>query len=190
VIGGYTLNQSSTYVFPIGFNGAARDPLQHALPLVYCEPDLALGVLRNTSAWCHPDGELPYSLDGAKNPAALGFKPSDQNLWALALAAEYAAATGDCAAFEAELDYHPVHAAPAVPLAENLRRQFEYFATGVGRGEHGHIRMLNADWNDTAIPLSGVEPELMKTRGESVLNSAMAARGGNGGGNNAGGKEI
>ena len=175
VIGGYTLNQSSTYVFPIGFNGAARDPLQHALPLVYCEPDLALGVLRNTSAWSDPEGELPYSLDGAKNPASFGFKPSDANLWALALAAEYAAATGDCAAFEAELDYHPIHAAPAVPLAENLRRQFEYFATGVGRGENGHVRMLNADWNDTAIPLSGVEPELMKTRGESVLNSAMAA---------------
>ncbi len=175
VIGGYTLNQSSAYLFPIGFNGAARDPLQHALPLVYCEPDLALGVLRNTSAWCNAEGELPYSLDGAKKPAALGFKPSDQNLWALALAAEYAAATGDCAAFEAELDYHPEYAAPAVPLAENLRRQFEYFAEGVGRGERGHVRILNADWNDTAIPLSGVEPELMKTRGESVLNSAMAA---------------
>ncbi|MBW2386127.1 MAG: hypothetical protein JRG92_21040 [Deltaproteobacteria bacterium] len=175
VIGGYTLNQSSAYLFPIGFNGAARDPLQHALPLVYSEPDLALGVLRNTCAWSGAEGELPYALDGAKRPAALGFKPSDQNLWALALAAEYAAATGDCAAFEAELDYHPEYDASSVPLAENLRRQFEYFAKGVGRGEHGHVRMLNADWNDTAIPLSGVEPKLMTTEGESVLNSAMAA---------------
>lgn len=175
VIGGHTLNQSSAYLFPIGFNGAARDPLQHALPLVYSEPDLALGVLRNTSAWSDPTGELPYSLDGAKRPAALGFRPSDQNLWALALAAEYAAATGDRAAFEAKLDYHPVYGAPPVSLAENLRRQFDYFEKGVGRGEHGHVHILNADWNDTAIPLSGVEPELMKREGESVLNSAMAA---------------
>jgi len=175
VIGGYTLNQSSAYLFPIGFNGAARDPLQHAIPLVYCEPDVALGVLRNTCAWSNPEGELPYALDGAKKPARLGFEPSDQNLWALALAAEYAAATGDRAAFEAGLDYHPEHAAEAVPLAENLRRQFQYFAKSVGRGEHGHVRMLNADWNDMAIPLSGVERELMKTQGESVLNSAMAA---------------
>jgi hypothetical protein len=175
VIGGFTLNQSSAYMFPIGFNGAARDPLQHALPLVYCEPDLALGVLRNTSAWSDADGELPYSLDGAKCPATLGFKPSDQNLWSLALAAEYAAATGDLAAFEAELDYHPARCAQAVSLAENLRRQFRYFENDVGRGEHGHVRMLNADWNDTAIPLSGVDPELMKVEGESVLNSAMAA---------------
>ena len=175
VIGGYTLNQSSAYMHPIGFNGAARDPLQHALPLVYCEPELALGVLRNTSAWSDPRGELPYSLDGAKRPAALGFEPSDQNLWALALAAEYAAATGDLEAFEAQLDYHPIYGAGAVALAENLRRQFGYFAEGVGRGEQGHVRILNADWNDTAIPLSGVDPETMKAEGESVLNSAMAA---------------
>ena len=41
-IGGHTLNQSSAYQFVVGFNGAARDPLQHALPLVYVEPDAAL----------------------------------------------------------------------------------------------------------------------------------------------------
>ena len=175
IIGGYTLNQSSAYAFPIGFNGAARDPLQHALPLIYSEPDLALGTLRNTSAWTTPDGEMPYSLDGSKKPAALGFQPSDQNLWALALAAEYAAATGDLEAFGEELPYHPEYQAGAVSLAENLRRQFNFFVKDIGRGDNGHVRMLNADWNDTAIPLSGVEPALMKTRGESVLNSAMAA---------------
>jgi hypothetical protein len=175
LIGDYTLNQSSAYLFPIGFNGAARDPLQHAIPLVYFEPDLALGVLRNTSAWSDPEGELPYALDGAKRPAALGFKPSDQSLWAFALAAEYAAATGDLGAFESPLPYHPSHDAPAVPLHENLRRQFQDFANRVGRGEHGHVRILNADWNDAAISLSGVGPERMKLEGESVLNSAMAA---------------
>ena len=51
VLGGHTLDQGSAYSFRHGFNGAARDPLQHALPLVYTEPDLALSVLRNTCAW-------------------------------------------------------------------------------------------------------------------------------------------
>jgi hypothetical protein len=174
-IGGHTLNQSSAYLSPIGFNGAARDPLQHALPLVHLEPPLALSVLRNTSAWSAPDGELPYALDGAKQPAALGFHPSDQSLWAFALAAEYAAATGDLAAFDAPLDYHPSHAAGAVSLAENLRRQLRFFVDGVGLGEHGHVRMRNADWNDAAIALSGIPAEVMIRSGESVLNSAMAA---------------
>jgi hypothetical protein len=175
LIGGHTLNQSSAYLFVIGFNGAARDPLQHAIPLVYFEPARALSVLRNTSAWSNPDGELPYALDGSKEPVSLGFHPSDQSLWALALAAEYAAATGDLAAFASDLAYHPSYGVPSASLQENLRRQFAFFRDGVGLGEHGHVRMRNADWNDAAIALSGVAPQLMIEAGESVLNSAMAA---------------
>ncbi|GAB2813405.1 GH36-type glycosyl hydrolase domain-containing protein [Lentzea nigeriaca] len=175
VLGGHTLNQGSAYAFRHGFNGAARDPLQHALPLVHLEPDLALSVLRNTCAWGSPDGDLPYALDGRKQPWTQLFRPSDQNLWALWLAAEYAAATGDLAAFSRPVPYHPCHGADPVPLAENLRRQFRFFADEVGVGEHGHVRILNADWNDLAVTESKVDRELMIERGESVLNSAMAA---------------
>ncbi|WP_158102769.1 GH36-type glycosyl hydrolase domain-containing protein [Lentzea kentuckyensis] len=175
VLGGHTLNQGSAYAFRHGFNGAARDPLQHALPLVHLEPDLALSVLRNTCAWGSPDGDLPYALDGHKQPWTQLFRPSDQNLWALWLAAEYAAATGDLAAFGRPVPYHPCHGADPVPLAENLRRQFRFFVDEVGVGEHGHVRILNADWNDLAISESGVDRDLMIERGESVLNSAMAA---------------
>ncbi len=175
VIGGHTLNQASTYSFEIGFNAAARDPLQHALPLVYSEPALALSVLRNTCAWATPAGDLPYSLEGAKKPFVAAFRPSDSNLWALWLASEYAAATGDLAAFDQPLDYHPTYGVAAVPLREHLRRQFRFFIDFVGRGERDHVRILNADWNDLAIDESGVERELMIERGSSVLNSAMAS---------------
>jgi len=175
VIGGHTLDQASTYSFEIGFNAAARDPLQHALPLVYTEPDLALSVLRNTCAWANPDGDLPYSLNAAKAPFPITFRPSDSNLWALWLAAEYAAATGDLAAFDAPLSYHPSYATPPVPLREHLRRQFRFFLDFVGRGARDHVRILNADWNDLAIEESGVDPAVMIEGGSSVLNSAMAS---------------
>lgn len=175
VLGGHTLDQGSAYSFRHGFNGAARDPLQHALPLVYFEPDLALSVLRNTCAWGGPDGDLPYALDGRKQPWTRRFRPSDQNLWALWLAAEYVLATGDLAALDQPVPYHPVHRAGPVPLREHLRRQFRFFVDEVGLGEHGHVRILNADWNDLAIVESGVDKEWMVEHGESVLNSAMAA---------------
>ena len=175
VLGGHSLDQASTYSYVTGFNGAARDPLQHALPLVYSEPDAALSVLRNTCAWAMPNGDLPYALDGAKRPTNIIFRPSDANLWALWLAAEYAAATGDLAAFDAPLAYHPSRATPAVPLREHLRRQFRFFVDGVGRGERGHVKILNADWNDVAISESGVPAATMIAQGGSVLNSAMAA---------------
>ena len=174
VIGGHTLDQGSTYSYVMGFNGAARDPLQHALPLVYIDPPRALSVLRNTCAWATPEGDLPYALDAAKQPFNL-LRPSDQNLWALWLAAEYAAATGDLGAFDDPLPYYPAAATPAVPLHEHLRRQFRFFVDRVGRGEGGHVRILNADWNDAAIDDSGLARETMIERGGSVLNSAMAA---------------
>ena len=175
VLGGHTLDQGSVYAFGAGFNGAARDPVQHALPLVYLRPELALSVLRNTCAWGSPDGDLPYALDGRKQPWTDLFRPSDQNLWALWLAAEYAAATGDLAAFARPVGYHPRHGVAPVPLGEHLRRQFEFFVSAVGLGEHGHVRIRNADWNDLAVTESGADHATMIDKGESVLNSAMAA---------------
>ena len=175
VLGGHTLDQGSAYSFDLGFNGAARDPLQHALPLVYTEPDLALSVLRNTCAWAGPDGELPYALDGDKQPVSFGFEPSDQALWSLWLAVEYAAATGDLDAFRAPAPFHPSYGTPPVPLVEHLVGQFRHLVDVVGTGSHGHLRIRNADWNDSALTLAPVERSAMQEHGESVLNSAMAA---------------
>ncbi|MEU7577269.1 hypothetical protein AB0B50_06660 [Streptomyces sp. NPDC041068] len=175
LLGGHTLDQGSAYSFRHGFNGAARDPLQHALPLVYTEPDLALSVLRNTCAWASPDGELPYALDPSQQPRTDLYRPSDQNLWALWLAAEYAAGTGDLAALEEPVGFHPSYGAPEVPLKEHLRRQFHYVRDVVGVGERGHLRIRNADWNDLVLDDTGIDRQTMIERGESVLNSAMAA---------------
>lgn len=175
VFGGHTLDQSSTYSMELGFNGAARDPLQHALPLVYLEPDLALSVLRNTTSWGDPHGRIPWATDGSKRACSDLFDPSDQSLWSLWLAAEYAAATGDLAAFGQELPLRWERDDPPQSLHVQLRRQFRYFVDEVGRGEHGHVRIMNADWNDLAIEESGVDRDAMVQHGESVLNSAMAA---------------
>ena len=62
-----------------------------------------------------------------------------------------------------------------MPLREHLLRQYAFFRDVVGRGGRDHVRILNADWNDSAISKSGVPPEVMIEGGGSVLNSAMAA---------------
>jgi hypothetical protein len=175
VVGGHTLDQGSAYSFALGVDAATRDTLQHALPLVYSEPDLALSVLRHCVARATPDGDLPYGLDAGKRPWTELFQPSDQNLYALWLAAEHLAATGDVNAYASPVPYHPAHEAEPVSLTEHLCRQFRFFVDEVGLGEHGHVRMRNGDWNDGVIGASGVPRDVMVAKGESVLNSAFAA---------------
>lgn len=187
VLGGHTLDQSSAYLFMLGFNGAARDPLQHALPLIYSEPDLALSVLRNTASWGAPNGKIPWCIDGAKQvrpgaamgPMSLYQRASDLGMWALWLAAEYAAATGDLQAFRQPLAFHPSHRAAPVSLHEHLCGHFTYLTgDGVGFGAHGHLRVLDCDWADGhlgEIQKHGLDKPTIIAEGESVLNSAMAA---------------
>ncbi|MEY2425661.1 MAG: cellobiose phosphorylase, partial [Actinomycetota bacterium] len=129
----------------------------------------------NTCAWAGPDGALPYALDGSKRPITEWFDPSDQALWSLWLAAEYLAATNDVAAFAAPAPFHPTHEAAPVPLVDHLVNQFRDLIDRVGVGEHGHIRIRNADWNDSALTLAPIDRDVMEEKGESVLNSAMAA---------------
>src|SRR5262249_13185624 len=138
LIGGHSLGQASTYLYLFGFNGAGGGPPPHPPPLGFIEAQPPPPVPLKTLARAEPHGDLPYALDGAKRPTNIVFRPSDQNLWALWLAAEYAAATGDLAAFDAPLAYHPTYQAETVPLREHLRRQFRFFTDVVGRGERGH----------------------------------------------------
>ena len=185
VLGGHCLDQGSAYSMLRGFNGGARDPFQHALPLIYFQPELARSVLMNMAAWGKPDGGLSWGLDGAKQIRTSGIvpgksfsQPSDLSLWGLWLAAEYGAATGDLAAFECLTPFHPSAQAPAVPLYEHLRRHFRHLIDRVGFGAHGHLRVLDCDWADGHmgnLQRFGIDSAAVRAEGESVLNSAMAA---------------
>jgi hypothetical protein len=105
--GEFTVNQATGYLYEDGLNAAARDPLQHVLPLIATHPETARGVLRTTlkqmvkpDAW--PQGFqrdlLPYSLmsHGLVWPDRER-GPSDLDLWALLTAAEYVLETKDTA---------------------------------------------------------------------------------------------
>jgi len=48
----------------MGFQGAARDPLQHALPFSVSDPQLMKEVLRYYLKEVRRDGSLPYGIVG------------------------------------------------------------------------------------------------------------------------------
>ena len=113
------LDQGSQYRYAGGFEGAARDPLQHALPLVLMAPERAASVLRMAlsqlvpkAAWGAPKPAGPYApADDAWNtPYALygsgriedpffGVNlsgASDLELYLLLLASEYLFLANQC----------------------------------------------------------------------------------------------
>ena len=177
--GEHILSQGGIYQYAMGFQGAARDPLQHALPFLFSDPWIVKEILRYTLKEVRANGSIPYGIvgHGVVMPCAMD-NSSDMPLWLLWAASEYVLATRDKAFLAEEIPTWPVHgpAAGKEPVRRLLTRCFQHLIEDVGTGEHGLMRMLNDDWNDALVIFWG-QRTLKETvaQGESVLNSAMAA---------------
>lgn len=175
----HILNQNGIYQYSWGFNGAARDPLQHCLPFLFSDPEIVKMVLRYTLKEVRPDGSIPYGMVGHGTVAPMVTdNSSDMPLWLLWTASEYVLASRDIAFLDAEIPTWPLYGPTTGKerVRKLLERCYRHEIDGVGVGAHGVMRMLNDDWNDGLV---GVWAESAFDecvgQGESVLNSAMAA---------------
>lgn len=174
----HIVSQAGMYQYVMGFQGAARDPLQHVLPLLFTDPELVKEVLRYTFKQVRPDGSIPYGIVGHGMPMPTTLdRSSDIPLWLLWVASEYILATRD----QRFLDSDVVTLFGGGPGRDSVRgllsRCYRHLVDEVKTGEHGLMRMLHDDWNDELV-MSRVPPSSLQEcleRGESVLNSAMAA---------------
>ncbi|MCJ7648288.1 MAG: hypothetical protein MUP85_06720, partial [Candidatus Lokiarchaeota archaeon] len=174
----HILSQGHVYQYLIGFQGAARDPLQHALPFILTKTGISKEILRYTLKEVQSDGEIPYGITGNGKLMPAPFKPSDQELWLLWLASEYVLATRDVDFLDEEISMYPIYRSRAekATVQEILTRCYNHFTQVTGRGKHGLQRLSNGDWNDTVI-IGHIPPEKheeLRKVAESVLNSAMS----------------
>jgi Glycosyl hydrolase 36 superfamily, catalytic domain len=173
------LSQGHVYQYLMGFQGAARDPLQHALPFVFSNPAILKGVIRYTLKEIQPDGTLPYAIVGSGVPMPAIFHPSDQEMWLLWAASEYVLATRDKTFLHEQIPMYPHQATSATDttIRELLRRTFTHLVHDIGVGRHGLMRLSNGDWNDEVVVMRGSSDssEGIRKVGESVLNAAMAS---------------
>ena len=172
------LSQGHVYQYILGFQGAARDPLQHALPFIFSDPAVVRGILRYTLKEIQPDGSIPYGIVGSGVPMPAVFHPSDQELWLLWLVSEYVLSTRDKGFLDEKIPRYPrLQTAPDDPtVGELVLRSFHHFVDTIGVGEHGLVRLFNGDWNDEVV-LSQVPPALseeVRQKAESSLNASMA----------------
>jgi len=182
----HIVSQASIYQYVMGFQGAARDPLQHVMPFLFTEPRLVKEVLRYTLKEVRPDGSIPYGIVGHGMPMpTVSDNTSDMPMWLLWAVSEYILATRDVRFLDSEVVTAYGGAAKAshweganrASVRSLLTRCFNHLINEVKTGEHGLMRMLQDDWND-ALVQAWVPPASVKEcldKGESVLNSAMAA---------------
>ena len=174
----HIISQGHVYQYIIGFQGAARDPLQHVLPFIFSNPEIVREVVRYTLKEIQPDGSIPYGIVGSSVPMPVVYRPSDLEMWLLWVASEYVLATRDKSFLEEKIPLYPRQevSPPDPTIRELLRRSYVHLAEGIGVGTHGLMRLSNGDWNDDIVV--GHVPQALadevRRDGESVLNAAMA----------------
>ncbi|MEM3384814.1 MAG: hypothetical protein QXE78_04700 [Nitrososphaeria archaeon] len=174
----HILSQGSVYQYVIGFQGAARDPLQHLLPLIFTDPSIAKEIIRYTLKEVQPTGEIPYAITGHGAIMPSLFKPSDLQLWLLWAASEYILATKDTSFLDEKIKMYPNREGISreASVYDILNLAYDYLVNKIGKGKHGLLRLSNGDWNDGVVveyvPTKYLDE--VKNEGESVLNSAMA----------------
>ena len=174
----HIISQASIYQYVMGFQGAPRDPLQHALPFLFSDPDLVKEVLRYTLAEVRPDGSIPYGIVGHGMPMpTTSDNSSDMPMWLIWAVSECVLATRDVRFLDSEIVTVYGENAGRESVRNLLARCYRHLTEHVKTGENGLMRMLQDDWNDALVNAWTTQAEAKEVveKGESVLNSAMAA---------------
>ncbi|HEY2437729.1 MAG TPA: hypothetical protein VGH93_11155, partial [Solirubrobacteraceae bacterium] len=163
--GHHILSQGGYYQYFFGENEAFRDPLQHALPMIWTDPALTRDVIAY-SAEEQPavGGAIPYGLLSVCRRFDLGTS-DDLDQWLLWASAEYALSTRDLAFLKQQV---PFAGAGSGTLWEHLKLAFHNQEEVIGRGPHGeYITGATGDWNDFSTEFNQMT--------ESNLVTAQAA---------------
>nr|MDO8098558.1 hypothetical protein [Candidatus Njordarchaeota archaeon] len=175
----HILSQGHVYQYVIGFQGATRDPLQHALPFIYSEPEIVKNIIRYTLKTVSPEGRILYGIVGSGMYMPAPFRPSDLELWLLWLTSEYVLAARDLQFLNEEVPTYPVYGSKAgrARVKDLLHLCYRHLVERTGTGEHGLQRLSNGDWNDMVVVgyVAEKQRDTVTRVGESVLNAAMAS---------------
>ena len=174
----HIISQASIYQYVMGFQGAARDPLQHSLAFIFSDPEIVKEVLRYTLKEVRADGSIPYGIVGHGMPMpTTSDKCSDMPLWLLWVASEYVLATRDLSFLDSKVVTIYGVRTEGETVRNLLTRCYRHLVDDVKTGQHGLMRMLRDDWNDGLVNawVPQVSQQECVENSESVLNSAMAA---------------
>ena len=166
--------QGTIYDYYWGQHASARDNFQHALPLVYYNPQLAKSVLRYMMQRTTPLGEIRLIEVGNAYSNNYSYFTSDQQLYFFNLLGEYLRVTGDYQFLNEKVRYFPSRNMPEVTVLELVGQCFRFLRDEIGTGRNGLVRLMNSDWNDAVFYIVDAPYNKALFSGESHMNSAMA----------------
>ncbi|MBU3113322.1 GH36-type glycosyl hydrolase domain-containing protein [Clostridium lacusfryxellense] len=164
--------QGSVYAYHLGQNASNRDHLQHLLPLVYSNPQLAKSCIRYAMKHSSSDGQIRRQNIGYGYSDPDIYMESDPQIYMFMAVGEYLRVTHDYKFLNETVTYYPMEHARINTVLKFLMQHFIYLRDVVGVGHHGLVKMLNSDWSDSFFhPYS---PNIYKHFAESHLNTTMA----------------
>eukprot|EP00729_Bicosta_minor_P016853 gene16853-26961_t len=177
------IDQGTAYRYHAGFQGAIRDPLQHALPFIHTRPELVKSVIRYSLQEMQPSVniilpgspvEFPDSMIGSGVVRGNTPRPDDFELYLFWCVSEYILATKDVAFFKENVTGYSYNSTSPQgetrTVLQALIHALGYTENIVGFGPHDLLRLLTSDWDDGFKP-----PAAAFNVSESVLTSALAA---------------
>ena len=146
-----------------------REAAENTLVISHFEPSLAKSSLRWLAQMQLTSGDIPknYDYTTTRNDIPHYERDSDTEIWFLMALGEYVELTGDLAFLDDILPWFPEG---KDSLWDHAKRAFQWITQGIGIGQHGLILILEGDWNDYLSTVGA------RGKGESVMNSGMAAR--------------
>lgn len=167
--------QGTVYEYALGVAACTRDHAQHALPVCHYDPDLARSVLLYLAKHTDARGRLRTSDEGTGYFPVGADQKSDNELYALWLAAEYLKATRDSRTLELEVPFDGMSRAGSGTLLDRLVRWFRFLRDAVHVGPNGLVRLMCSDWNDCFYGFLRDLPyaQIFHTA-ESTLNTTLA----------------
>jgi hypothetical protein len=167
--GHHVISQGGYYQYSFGFQGAYRDPLQHMLPMIWMEPEIAREVLRYSAVGQPASGFIPYAQLG--NCRRFDFGTSnDLDVWLLLAAAEYGLATRDVAFFDERLPYA---GGGEATLWDHLKLAYRHQESQ--RGPNGGYMMgATGDWSDFSTQFGPMTESILVVAQTAYIYPRMA----------------
>lgn len=166
--------QGTIYDYYWGMHASARDNFQHALPLVYYNPQLAKSIMRYMAKRTTPTGEIRLIEYGYGYADNMVYCTSDQQLFFFQLLSEYLRVTGDIDFLNEEVLFFPFERGMKTTMFDVAEKCFTFLQYNIGTGSHGLVRLLNSDWNDNVYVAKKAAYNNVIFSGESMMNTTMA----------------